>query len=445
MKTTQSLIVTVALLIAGLPARANPFADIFQTGWYQPGPGQFVNDPQFNDPTTALGAPLGGYVNNPNNDSQVTLGDGGWIKLGFSSPIHDNPKNPYGLDFIVFSNAQYTGLNPYLRWQELAFVEISQDGALWFLIEPSIRPANLVGGVDTGQSSTVVSGYAEYTPTLMLPEGIRTPEECYTVPDRQSVPGNANLIATDGVSGGGDGFDIAKAVRETSRGVPMLNGNGNTIPAGISWFSYVRISDAVAGDVIPGLGEISAEIDAVAEARPALTIGETKRLEPNGFAVISDAVVTARFESDIFIEAADRSAAMRIVSTADANVGDKITVTGHLSATDGRHSFLDPMFTRTSTANALPGALGMPIRSLVSSAAYGLRARTWGKVTSVGDHYCVVKDGDLTAKLIWTDSAYQSPAVGSSVAATGICDREEGSATTTLRLTDPANDIRTYH
>ncbi len=51
--------------------------------------------------------------------SVVSLGDGGWITLGFANPI----TNGAGFDFAVFEN----GFND--TFLELAFVEVSSDGA----------------------------------------------------------------------------------------------------------------------------------------------------------------------------------------------------------------------------------------------------------------------------------------------------------------------------
>ncbi|OFX14100.1 MAG: hypothetical protein A2Z18_00695 [Armatimonadetes bacterium RBG_16_58_9] len=422
---------------------ANPFADGVIS--YNPGPGQFVNHPMFNDPARCLGAPQGLYVDEPNNESVTTLGDGGSITLKFNEPVHDDPANPYGLDFIVFSNANFIGGDPYYRWQELAFVEISQDGSNWYLIMPSKLPAELVGRMDTGQCRSTVSGYAEYTPTVGLPQDLATPsfrvsrteEELYTVPERPSVLGNDGLIDFDYVSGGGDAFDIARAVVQSSPGVLALDG-GSVIPAGIDWFRYVRITDALFGDSLPQLGEISAEIDAVSDVRPALSIGEAKLLDEGGYAVITDAVVTEALYGKFFIESPDRSAAFKVISDAFVQSGDRMTITGHISKSGGAHMIADPMFTVTSSGNDLPKPLGMPLRNLQLDMAYGLLLRTWGKVTDEGDgFYCTISDGGSVAKLV-RDYGVYAP-LGSYVAATGACDREEVTGEVIIRFSDPGS------
>lgn len=437
----MKLALLIICLLCATAAGANPFVDAVVS--YIPGPGQFVNDPRYNDPDRCKGAPMGLYVDEPNNDSVVTLGDGGSVTLEFNEPVYDDPRNPYGLDFIVFSNATFVGGNPACRWQELAYVEISQEGkddSDWFLILPSILPQQLVGGVDTGQSRTVVSGYAEYTPTVGLPQNLefpsfpvsRTNEELYTVPDRPSVPGNPGTIAFDYVSGGGDAMDIANAVVQSSPGVPKLDSRGQPIPANISWFKYVRLTDAVVGDKVGNYNEISAEIDAVSAVRPALTVGETKALPEGGYALIVGAIVTAAFEGEFYIEAPDRSAALKVISDAAIEAGDRVTITGHISKSGGEFSLPDPMFTVTSSGADLPRPLGMSIGSLASDMAYGLLVRAWGKVTDEGDgYYCIISDGASGVRVECAE--YFQVSRGSYVSVTGICDRAPGTGKAVIR------------
>ena len=72
---------------------------------------------------------------------------GGYITLKFNDKVEDNPNNPYGLDFIVFSNPFFLisggSGDPHERWQKPGFVEISQDGITWYLIKPNILPLDL--------------------------------------------------------------------------------------------------------------------------------------------------------------------------------------------------------------------------------------------------------------------------------------------------------------
>lgn len=110
-------------------------------------------------------------------------------------------------------------------------------------------------------------GYAEYTPTVLIGDrdadndnedsgdvNDMLPELFYTNPDDPITVG-----ITAG-SGGGDAFDISWAVDEST-----------WLPANLKSFRYIRITTAVDkyfDDNLYGLGEISAEIDAVADVRP---------------------------------------------------------------------------------------------------------------------------------------------------------------------------------
>ncbi len=261
---------------------------------YAPAPGQFVNDPAFNDPQRALGPPSGGGMADPNNESVVTLGGfGGFIVLGFDHTVMNDPLNPMGLDAIAFSNAYWVGGNPDRHWAECATIEISRDdndnGQAdddWYLIPGSHLTAPLnrtahpwTGGITTyayqlptdpfgavvvvnpesGTETEGIYGYAEYSPTLFLGDMDAddvidndeiTEEEFYTVPDDPFEVG-----ITPG-SGGGDAFDIAWAV-DAATGAP----------ANLDGFDFIRLTTPL--HVIMGpLGEKSAEIDAVADVSP---------------------------------------------------------------------------------------------------------------------------------------------------------------------------------
>ena len=64
---------------------------------YLPAPGQFVNLPEYSDPEKALIEKTGDII---------TLGSfGGSIVYKFASPIRNDEKNPYGIDFVIYGNA----------------------------------------------------------------------------------------------------------------------------------------------------------------------------------------------------------------------------------------------------------------------------------------------------------------------------------------------------
>lgn len=298
------------MLAARSTAHAADFADAVVA--YNPAPGQFVNNPTYNNPARALGAPVGGGTLASDNTKVVSLGGfGGAITLKFNQTVLDDPINPFGLDAIVFGNAFWVAGNANRRWAEPAVIEISRDANAngladdpWFLIPgshaplpiesqawdnnpgTSTPPANLawypVGAPSmfttmtfalpalfdvqvlqnpNGLAATLegVRGYAECSPTLLLGDTnadnvidspALTAAEFYTAPD------NPYAVGVTLNSGGGDAFDIAWAIDPAS---------GQ--PAHLAGFDFIRLTNAV--NYIPGaLGELSPEISAVADARP---------------------------------------------------------------------------------------------------------------------------------------------------------------------------------
>ena len=135
-------VAAAAIMSAGARAES-PFATAVLE--YAPAPGQFVNNPAFDDPVRALGAPVGAGTVSPDNTSSVSLGGfGGSLTLAFDHLVTDDPRNPLGLDFIVFGNAFWPDGAPSRRWGEAAIIEISFDqngnglaDDAWFLIPGS--------------------------------------------------------------------------------------------------------------------------------------------------------------------------------------------------------------------------------------------------------------------------------------------------------------------
>ena len=77
-------------------------------------------------PARVLGPPNGGGCCTGGLDV-TSLGNGGWIILGFDAAIVDGP----GADFIVFENAFDVGGNAEAPFAELASVAVSEDGDVW--------------------------------------------------------------------------------------------------------------------------------------------------------------------------------------------------------------------------------------------------------------------------------------------------------------------------
>ena len=315
-----------AALLGASTASASDFAS--RVVEHSPAPGQFVNDADFNDPARALGAPQGAGILNGNNTETVTLGGfGGSITLAFARPVLDDPRNPSGMDAIVFGNAFFPGGDANRKWMEAATIEISRDDNgngladdAWYLIPGSHAPAPplppsagfatrtwdddvmdatnppaLASWVPAGRSgvwtttalllpgdvfgvavvanpegpgATIegVFGYADASPVLLL--GDLDGDDVVDEPGIDpavfyTTPDDPLAVGITPGSGGGDAFDIAWAV-DAETGAPPPP------PLRLDRFDFIRITTAVDA-VIGPLGERSAEIDAVADVRPVVT------------------------------------------------------------------------------------------------------------------------------------------------------------------------------
>jgi len=136
-----------ALCVSAVNVLGSDFADAIVE--YRPAPGQFVNNPLFNDPAAALGAPVGNGAADPSNDKVVTLGGfGGSITLRFGQTVMDDPCNPWGLDAIVYGNAFWAGGDASRRFAEGGIIEISRDvngngiaDDPWYVVRAQVMPA----------------------------------------------------------------------------------------------------------------------------------------------------------------------------------------------------------------------------------------------------------------------------------------------------------------
>ena len=156
-------IVWSALASAGIlcahPAAAVLSADSVVE--YRPGTGY---QDGFTDPSAALGAPSkvtqdptwGDSAVDPYNPPYlagqvVSVGASGSLTVRFSTPIANNPGNPYGLDFILFGNSGFA-VRDYneANWKASgdlfgsdaasARISVSPDGATFYTLTPSLCP-----------------------------------------------------------------------------------------------------------------------------------------------------------------------------------------------------------------------------------------------------------------------------------------------------------------
>ncbi|MBX3357980.1 MAG: hypothetical protein KF745_06085 [Phycisphaeraceae bacterium] len=303
---------------AGATWAQSPFAS--RVLEYRPAPGQLVNNPAFSDPARALGPPIGGGADAPDNSKLVTLGGfGGTITFGFESPIPNLPVsagNPRGVDFIVFGNAFFVSGDTSRRYAEPGVIEVSRDtngnhlaDDAWYLIagshlappvakttqtwdtntaDPTFPPSNpaWIPGWASGEFQTSgfalpaamfptgpvlnnpngpasvdegVWGYADCTPTMVLGDltGDGVADDPSLTPERfYTRPDDPMGVGVLAGSGGGDAIDISWAV-------DAATGMTASLPS----IDFVRISTG-STVVHPVLGELSTEVGGVARVIP---------------------------------------------------------------------------------------------------------------------------------------------------------------------------------
>lgn len=321
----------IAFALAG-PLVASPLEEAARAGDfatrvldYTPAPGQFVNDAAFNDPARALGAPVGGGTSEQNNAKVVTLGGfGGSITLAFDAPVLDDPRNPLGLDCIVFGNAFWQFGDPTLRMAEAAVIEISRDengngvaDDAWFVIPGSSLPtapgdalvtqewdddpltttppadtAWYPAGAPSSYSTTGFDlpsefdplvldhpegagatmeahfGYAECSPTLLL--GDMSGADGSAGDDSLADPeDDAGVAPGDFYTRPGDPFVVgvdARSAGGDAFDIAWAVDAATGAPANLDRFDFIRISAGVAALRGP-FGEASPEIGSVADVR----------------------------------------------------------------------------------------------------------------------------------------------------------------------------------
>ena len=216
----------------------------------------------YTDPAAAIGRPermtgentpyLGAVTmfNAPWLPSEVvSVGEGGHITLQFDTPITDDPANPYGQDFILFTNAGFidldypNGLIGGIFGNDDAIVEISADQSTWFPVSH-----NLADGIAPTQ------GFLDVGPFDTAPGSVKTNllqpiDPSLTFADFAGLT-YAQALALYGTSGGGTSIDIAST--------------------GLAAAQYVRIS--VPDDGNPEIG-LNFELDAISVVPEPATAG----------------------------------------------------------------------------------------------------------------------------------------------------------------------------
>ncbi len=220
---------------------------------------------QYNDPNDLLGKPTtmvpvwGGGTSHASlveaawGDNVITTFNAGdWAVVKFDHQVADDPGNPYGLDFIVYGNAFFTGTGGWVSdttdhrnfmlgggiFGESVLVSVSQDGENWY-------------SYDNGPYG---DGYFPTNPWVWSPDqydsagnGWTGIENDYATPVDPSLTASdftgssyAAMLLYDG-SAGGTGFDLAES--------------------GFAWIQYIKVEGT--GDFTGGEVDAFADVAAV--------------------------------------------------------------------------------------------------------------------------------------------------------------------------------------
>lgn len=248
MKTTMTCLLLLAVCTHS--AYADPWAD--RVIEYVPGEGigtDFVSTEAFTNELVSLGQPTrytsdsdnyGGAVTPLNgafrSNEVVSVGRGGSLTVAFDEPVTDDPRNPFGIDLLVFGNAFFFDADfpngvagTYAN--EGGIVEVSEDG-INFSVVPNVEAEGLfptLGYLDLDSAFATSPG--------LLPSDFTKPVDPSF--DPAGLPFDQIVAGYNG-SGGGAGVDLASV--------------------GLSQISFVRITVAADAMFVP-------EIDAFADVR----------------------------------------------------------------------------------------------------------------------------------------------------------------------------------
>jgi hypothetical protein len=191
----------------------------------------------FTNASTVLGAPASNL--NPfspafRNTQLLSIGAGGYLTVQFSTPIANDPGNPYGLDFSIFGNSGFIITNGNFSGGGITDgslfgnnpgstrVSVSADNLTFYQLNPSLTP------VVDGMFPTDGSG------------NFNSPMNPFLTGSDFAGQGLSGIRSLYNGSAGGTGFDISWAQDNLGNSVSLPN------------ISFVRI------DVLGGKSEIDA-------------------------------------------------------------------------------------------------------------------------------------------------------------------------------------------
>lgn len=250
----------IVVLLAALPcvARAqSPYASsvVSYSSGSNPAGGFTIAASALGEPTRFTGGPFFPQAVTPfqpafMTSELVSIGAGGELVVAFDHEVTNDPRNPFGVDLIVFGNAffgdaAYPMGTPSGLFTEGGQIAVSADGVAWVPV-PGLE----------ADGFAPTCGWLDATPYATMP-GLEPTD--FTRPIDPSITA-ASMIGQswsavramyDG-SGGGAGIDLA--------------------PLGLSSIRFVRVR-------VPMGAMQSAEIDGFSDVAPASLVGD---LDGNG-------------------------------------------------------------------------------------------------------------------------------------------------------------------
>jgi hypothetical protein len=175
----------------------------------------------------------------------VSVGRGGELVVAFAEPVADDPRNPHGIDLIVYGNAFCPDADAPSGsaagvFAEGGSVEVSADGLDWRMV----AGAEADGGLPTLAYSDV--GPYATSPGLDATDPARPVDPAVT-PESLAGLGWDELVAAYGGASGGSRIDLASV--------------------GLAAARFVRIRTAPDAPFVP-------EVDAIVAVRPAGAAGD---------------------------------------------------------------------------------------------------------------------------------------------------------------------------
>jgi hypothetical protein len=250
----------IVVLLAALPSLAraqSPYASSVIT--YSPGSspagGFTIAASALGEPTRFTGGPFFPQAVTPfqpafMTSELVSIGAGGELVVSFDHDVTDDPRNPFGVDLIVFGNAffgdaAYPMGTPSGLFAEGGQISVSHDGVTWVVVPGTDADgfAPTCGWLDASPYATV--------PGLEPTDFTRPIDPSITVASMIGQEWSAVRAMYNG-SGGGAGIDLA--------------------PLGLSSIRLVRVR-------VPAGAMQSAEIDGFSDVAPLAVTGD---LDGNG-------------------------------------------------------------------------------------------------------------------------------------------------------------------